>query len=138
MTVLSIKSSTHPLYTIKVILSYMEPATAQLTNNRFRLLEVDNFFILPVDMYMRVLITAYDVLHSWSVPSFGIKLDAVPGRLNSLNVKVKREGIAYGQCSELCGANHGFMPVAVKIVPISEYITVLKTTERMGNNIKNI
>jgi len=125
--IISTRNSVKPLYNIKVILSYMDPASSQLVNSKFRLLEVDNPFILPVGMHMRLLITGFDVLHSWAVPSFGIKLDAVPGRLNSLNIILKREGIAYGQCSELCGANHGFMPIAVRVVSVKEYISVLKT-----------
>jgi heme/copper-type cytochrome/quinol oxidase subunit 2 len=63
-----------------------------------------------------VLITSVDVLHSWAVPAFGIKMDAVPGRLNQVSLFIKREGVFYGQCSEICGVNHGFMPIAVKVV----------------------
>jgi len=126
-TILSKRNLNKPLYNIKITLSYMEPATSQLVNSKFRLLEVDNAFVLPTGMHVRLLITGFDVLHSWAVPSFGIKLDAVPGRLNSINIKLKREGVAYGQCSELCGANHGFMPIVVRVVSVKEYISVLKT-----------
>jgi len=124
---ISKRNKNYPLYNIKVILSYMDPVSSQLVNTKFRLLEVDNAFVLPVGMHVRLLITGFDVLHSWAVPSFGIKLDAVPGRLNSINLKLKCEGVAYGQCSELCGANHGFMPIAVRVVSVKEYISVLKT-----------
>lgn len=81
-----------------------------------RLLEVDNRLVLPVDTTVRVLVTSTDVLHAWAVPAFGVKIDTVPGRLNEVWVRATREGVFYGQCSELCGVNHGFMPIAVEIV----------------------
>ncbi len=81
-----------------------------------RLLATDNHVVVPVDTTIRVLVTADDVLHSWSVPSFGVKIDAVPGRLNETWFRVEREGMYYGQCSELCGVRHGFMPIAVEAV----------------------
>jgi len=86
-----------------------------------RLLQVDNPIVLPTDLHIRVIITSLDVIHSWSVPSFGVKCDAVPGRLNQVFVFLKREGVFYGQCSELCGVNHGFMPIVVKAVSMDEY-----------------
>lgn len=76
-----------------------------------RLLEVDNALIVPTNTYIRFLVTAVDVLHSWAVPSLGIKVDAVPGRLNQMFTFIKRPGEFYGQCSEICGVNHGFMPI---------------------------
>lgn len=78
-----------------------------------RLLEVDNRLYLPVETNVRVLITAADVLHAWAVPALGVKLDACPGRLNQTSLYIKRPGIFYGQCSEICGVNHGFMPIAL-------------------------
>jgi len=81
-----------------------------------RLLETDNHVVVPVDTNVRVLVTAADVLHAWAVPAFGVKKDAVPGRLNETWFRAKREGMFYGQCSELCGTNHGFMPIAVEVV----------------------
>lgn len=81
-----------------------------------RLLETDNRVVVPVDANVRVLVTAADVLHAWAMPAFGVKKDAVPGRLNEIWFRAKREGVYYGQCSELCGANHGFMPIAVEVV----------------------
>jgi cytochrome c oxidase subunit 2 len=81
-----------------------------------RLLEVDNRVVLPVDTNIRVLITAGDVIHSWAMPAFGIKDDAVPGRVNETWVRIDREGVYYGQCSEICGTNHGFMPIAIEAV----------------------
>jgi cytochrome c oxidase subunit 2 len=85
----------------------------ELKLGQLRLLEVDNVIVLPTDVHVRVLVTASDVLHSWAVPSLGVKVDAVPGRLSQANVFIKREGVFYGQCSEICGVNHGFMPIVV-------------------------
>lgn len=93
---------------------------------QFRLLEVDNRIIIPEKNHIRLLITASDVLHSWTIPSFGIKLDACPGRLNQTTLYVKRKGIFYGQCSELCGINHGFMPIVVEVVSLKNYLIWLK------------
>ncbi len=87
-----------------------------LEPGQLRLLEVDNRLVIPVDTNIRLLVTAGDVLHSWAVPAFGIKIDAVPGRLNETWVRVEREGVYYGQCSELCGVRHGYMPVTVEAV----------------------
>jgi len=95
--------------------SYMV-VTDDLVPGSFRLLEVDNRFVLPVFNYVRLLVNAADVLHSWAVPSLGIKVDACPGRLNQVNLFLNRTGIAYGQCSEICGVNHGFMPICVEVV----------------------
>jgi len=92
-----------------------------LTFGAFRLLEVDNRVILPVKTHIRLLVTAADVLHSWAVPSFGIKIDACPGRLSQASLFLKREGVFYGQCSEICGVNHGFMPIVVKAVSIKTF-----------------
>ncbi|KAN0036249.1 hypothetical protein ACTA71_009077 [Dictyostelium dimigraforme] len=93
-----------------------------LTEGQLRLLEVDNAMIVPVKTHIRLIITSGDVLHSWAVPSFGIKVDAVPGRLNQIGLYVKREGTFYGQCSELCGVDHGFMPIKVEAVKVGEYL----------------
>lgn len=71
-----------------------------------RLLEVDNSFVLPVYVKVRLLVSSFDVLHSWTVPSLGVKVDSIPGRLNQLNFTPNRLGVYYGQCSEICGANH--------------------------------
>lgn len=87
-----------------------------LEPGQLRLLEVDNRLVVPVDTNIRLLVTADDVLHSWAVPAFGIKIDAVPGRLNETWVRIEREGVYYGQCSELCGVRHGYMPVTVEAV----------------------
>jgi len=90
--------------------------TEDLPFGSLRLLEVDNRVILPTHTHVRLLITSSDVIHSWAVPSFGIKLDATPGRLSQTSVYVKRAGVFYGQCSEICGINHGFMPIVVRAV----------------------
>lgn len=84
-----------------------------LKKNQLRLLSVDNKLYLPVETNIRLLVTAADVIHSWAVPALGIKLDGCPGRLNQTSLYIKRPGTFYGQCSEICGVNHGFMPIAV-------------------------
>nr|YP_011007921.1 cytochrome oxidase subunit II [Aureophycus aleuticus]WBP69752.1 cytochrome oxidase subunit II [Aureophycus aleuticus] len=89
----------------------------------FRLLEVDNRLVVPTNTHIRVLVTSADVLHSWAVPSLGVKVDACPGRLNQVFLFIKREGVFYGQCSELCGVNHGFMPIVVQAVNQDDYLT---------------
>nr|AAL38116.1 cytochrome c oxidase subunit II [Kryptolebias marmoratus] len=100
--------------------SYMVP-TQDLTPGQFRLLDVDHRMVIPTESPVRVLITADDVLHSWAVPSLGIKMDAVPGRLNQTAFIVSRPGIYYGQCSEICGANHSFMPIVVEAIPLKHF-----------------
>jgi cytochrome c oxidase subunit 2 len=102
--------------------SYMI-AEDDLQPGLFRLLEVDNRVVLPVNTHIRVLVTAADVLHSWAVPSFGVKVDACPGRLNQTSMFIKRPGVFYGQCSEICGVNHGFMPIVVEGVELEDYVT---------------
>jgi cytochrome c oxidase subunit 2 len=102
--------------------SYMV-ATDDLTHGSFRLLEVDNRVALPINTHIRLLITSADVLHSWAVPSFGIKVDATPGRLSQAALFIKREGVYYGQCSEICGVNHGFMPIVVKGLSADNFVT---------------
>ncbi len=104
--------------------SYMI-STNDLEIGTFRLLEVDNRIVLPINTHIRLLITAADVLHSWAVPSFAIKVDACPGRLSQASLFIKREGVYYGQCSEICGVNHGFMPIVVKGVNVNSYIVWL-------------
>jgi heme/copper-type cytochrome/quinol oxidase subunit 2 len=93
-----------------------------LVEGHLRLLEVDERLMLPVEKQLRLFITASDVLHSWAVPSLGIKLDACPGRLNQIALFIKREGVYYGQCSEICGINHGFMPIVVEAVDVVQYL----------------
>ena len=104
--------------------SYMVP-TDSLEAGDLRLLEVDNRVVLPVDTLVRVVVTGADVIHSWAVPSLGVKIDAIPGRLNQTSLDINREGTYYGQCSELCGVNHAFMPIAVEGVSLEAYISWL-------------
>jgi len=77
--------------------------------------------VLPTNTHIRVLVTSADVIHSWAVPSFGIKVDGIPGRLNQTGLFIQREGVFYGQCSELCGVNHGFMPIVVEAVDYQDF-----------------
>lgn len=93
----------------------------QLKEGQPRLLATDNTIVLPVDTNIRVLVTAEDVLHSWAMPAFGVKMDAVPGRINETWMRIEKEGMYYGQCSELCGTRHGFMPIMIKAVSKDEY-----------------
>jgi cytochrome c oxidase subunit 2 len=95
--------------------------TEDLPFGSLRLLEVDNRVILPIKTHIRLLITSSDVIHSWAVPSFGIKLDATPGRLSQTSMYIKRIGVFYGQCSEICGINHGFMPIVVRAVRVRNF-----------------
>ena len=92
-----------------------------LKANQPRLLAVDNEVVVPVGKVVKVLITANDVLHAWALPSFGVKRDAVPGRINETWFKAEKVGTYYGQCSELCGIKHAFMPIAVRVVSEDEY-----------------
>lgn len=104
--------------------SYMVPED-ELIMGGSRLLEVDNSVILPIGAYIRVNVTSSDVLHSWAVPSLGIKIDAVPHRINTGLIYLQRTGIFYGQCSEICGVNHGFMPIVVQSLTIDEFMSRL-------------
>jgi cytochrome c oxidase subunit 2 len=89
-----------------------------IKEGQLRLLEVDNRVVVPVNTNIRLLLTATNVLHAWAVPAFGIKIDTVPGQVNETWVRVTREGTYFGQCSELCGVGHGYMPIAVDVVSI--------------------
>ncbi len=100
--------------------SYMI-ATKDLKENEPRLLAVDNELVVPVNKVVKVMITANDVLHAWALPSFGVKKDAVPGRINETWFKAEKVGTYYGQCSELCGIKHAFMPIEVRVVTEEEY-----------------
>ncbi|KAL2341716.1 hypothetical protein Fmac_009656 [Flemingia macrophylla] len=100
--------------------SYMIPES-DLELGQLRLLEVDNRVVVPAKTHLRFIITAADVLHSWAVPSLGVKCDAVPGRLNQISTFIQREGVYYGQCSEICGTNHAFMPIVVEAVSTNDY-----------------
>lgn len=101
--------------------SYMIPES-DLELGQFRLLDVDNKVIIPVDCHIRLIITGADVIHSFAVPSLGLKIDAVPGRLNQSSIIAERTGTFYGQCSEICGVWHGFMPIVVEAVSVQDYL----------------
>nr|ABY55950.1 cytochrome oxidase subunit II [Pterostichus melanarius]UPX88612.1 cytochrome c oxidase subunit II [Pterostichus melanarius] len=110
--------------------SYMTP-TNELENNNFRLLDVDNRIMLPFNTQVRVLVTATDVIHSWTIPALGVKIDATPGRLNQTNFFINRSGLFYGQCSEICGTNHSFMPIVIESVPTNTFV---KWISKMSEN----
>nr|QZK22080.1 cytochrome c oxidase subunit II [Amitermes sp. QLD_231]QZK22145.1 cytochrome c oxidase subunit II [Amitermes sp. QLD_257]QZK22158.1 cytochrome c oxidase subunit II [Amitermes sp. QLD_262] len=88
----------------------------------FRLLDTDNRIVLPMNSPIRLIVTAADVLHAWTVPSLGVKTDATPGRLNQVSFSINRPGLLYGQCSEICGANHSFMPIVIESVSTNQFI----------------
>jgi len=106
--------------------SYIVP-TSDLAPGEFRLLEVDNRVVLPINMEIRILVTGADVIHAWTVPALGVKVDAVPGRLNQLRFTINQPGVFYGQCSEICGANHSFIPISIESVNIKSFINWIKT-----------
>jgi len=101
--------------------SYIIPSN-ELDSSIFRLLDVDNRTLVPYNIHVRILISSADVLHAWTVPSLGVKADAVPGRLNQVKFIGQRPGIFFGQCSEICGANHSFMPIVIEIVSSSSFL----------------
>nr|ADL39923.1 cytochrome oxidase subunit 2 [Atheta bosnica] len=101
--------------------SYMIP-TNEMNNFNFRLLDVDNRIVIPYNSQIRMLVTAADVLHSWTIPSLSVKIDATPGRLNQINFFINRTGIFFGQCSEICGANHSFMPIVLESISPKYFI----------------
>nr|AMH84605.1 cytochrome c oxidase subunit II [Chrysomya megacephala] len=101
--------------------SYMIP-TNELSIDNFRLLDVDNRVVLPMNSQIRILVTAADVIHSWTIPALGVKVDGTPGRLNQTNFLINRPGLFYGQCSEICGANHSFMPIVIESIPVNYFI----------------
>nr|YP_010284535.1 cytochrome c oxidase subunit II [Allotraeus orientalis]UKQ56278.1 cytochrome c oxidase subunit 2 [Allotraeus orientalis] len=101
--------------------SYMVPLP-EMKNFNFRLLDVDNRTIVPFNSNIRMLITAADVIHSWTIPALGVKIDATPGRLNQTSFTINRSGLFFGQCSEICGANHSFMPIVIESISIKYFI----------------
>jgi len=102
--------------------SYMIPES-DLELGQLRLLEVDNRLVVPSETHIRFIVTGTDVIHDFAVPSLGLKIDAVPGRLNQTSALIDREGVFYGQCSEICGVWHGFMPIAVEAVKIYDFFS---------------
>ncbi len=105
-------------------------ADEDIKKGQIRLLETDNRIVIPVDTTIRIIVTADDVIHSWAVPAFGIKIDAVPGRLNETWVRVEKTGTYFGQCSELCGVGHGFMPIAVDVVSKKKFARWVRSARR--------
>nr|YP_009128940.1 cytochrome c oxidase subunit II [Chthamalus antennatus]AJT48114.1 cytochrome c oxidase subunit 2 [Chthamalus antennatus] len=108
--------------------SYMIPSK-DLDNSQFRLIEVDNRMVVPMNTYIRILVSSTDVIHSWTVPSLSVKADAVPGRLNQLTFLVNRPGLFFGQCSEICGANHSFMPIVVESISMNSFLNWINNYE---------
>nr|YP_010415472.1 cytochrome c oxidase subunit II [Atkinsoniella nigrita]USC52163.1 cytochrome c oxidase subunit II [Atkinsoniella nigrita] len=104
--------------------SYMKPIN-DLMLNEFRLLDTDNRIVLPYNINLRILVTSSDVIHSWTIPSLGIKIDASPGRINQGSMLINRPGLFFGQCSEICGANHSFMPIVMESVNLKSFISWL-------------
>ena len=104
--------------------SYIVPDT-DLEDGQLRLLEVDNRLVVPVDTHIRIVTSGADVIHDFAVPALGLKIDSVPGRLNQSSVIIQREGVFYGQCSELCGPYHGFIPIVVEALPLDKYLVWL-------------
>nr|AHV78306.1 cytochrome c oxidase subunit II [Lycodon ruhstrati] len=125
---LTIKATGHQWYwnyeysdNVKISFDSYMIQTKDLQHGSPRLLEVDHRMVLPAGLQTRIVVTAEDVLHSWTIPSLGVKVDAVPGRLNQLPLATSRVGIFYGQCSEICGANHSFMPIAMEATPLHHF-----------------
>nr|QLY90021.1 cytochrome c oxidase subunit 2 [Phaonia perdita] len=110
--------------------SYMIP-TNELPTNGFRLLDVDNRIIVPTNLQIRILVTAADVLHSWTIPALGVKVDGTPGRLNQTNFLINRPGLFFGQCSEICGANHSFMPIVIESISTNFFIKWISNNMNM-------
>ena len=110
---------------------------ADLKEGQPRLLAVDNEVVVPVGEVVRVVVTAADVIHNWAMPAFGTKMDAIPGRLNETWFKAERTGIYYGQCSELCGRDHAFMPIAVRVVEKAEFDAWVETAKTAGLDAAN-
>nr|WCZ71282.1 cytochrome c oxidase subunit II [Hylobitelus xiaoi] len=101
--------------------SYMIP-TNELESYNFRLLDVDNRLVIPFNTQIRIIVSSTDVIHSWAIPSLGVKIDATPGRLNQSNFNINRSGLLFGQCSEICGTNHSFMPIVIESIPLQYFL----------------
>nr|YP_010535482.1 cytochrome c oxidase subunit II [Alectorobius atacamensis]UYB78186.1 cytochrome c oxidase subunit II [Alectorobius atacamensis] len=105
--------------------SFMLPYES-MNQSSFRLLDVDNRLVVPFNSSLRLLVTSSDVIHSWTIPSLGVKVDAIPGRLNQISSQINRPGLFFGQCSEICGANHSFMPISMEITSIKNFFNWIK------------
>lgn len=115
--------------------SYIIPYN-EINSDGFRLLDVDNRTIIPINLQIRILVTAADVLHSWTVPALGVKVDATPGRLNQTNFFLNRPGLFFGQCSEICGANHRFIPIVIERTNINSFISWIKNSLNSSDDWK--
>nr|QAT19772.1 cytochrome c oxidase subunit 2 [Eucryptorrhynchus scrobiculatus]UFP90420.1 cytochrome c oxidase subunit II [Eucryptorrhynchus scrobiculatus] len=107
--------------------SYMIPSN-ELKLFNFRLLDVDNRMILPFNTQIRIIVTSLDVIHSWTIPSMGVKIDGTPGRLNQSNFNMNRTGLFFGQCSEICGSNHSFMPIVIESISSNNFINWINSS----------
>nr|YP_010839103.1 cytochrome c oxidase subunit II [Raivuna sinica]WGG26900.1 cytochrome c oxidase subunit 2 [Raivuna sinica] len=103
--------------------SYMKPMNEK---NNFRLIEVDNRMTIPFSTQTRLIVTSSDVIHSWTIPAAGVKMDAVPGRLNQMSMIIKKPGLFFGQCSEICGTNHSFMPITLESINMKQFMKWIK------------
>nr|AGR28003.1 cytochrome c oxidase subunit II [Mecinus peterharrisi]AGR28004.1 cytochrome c oxidase subunit II [Mecinus peterharrisi]AGR28005.1 cytochrome c oxidase subunit II [Mecinus peterharrisi]AGR28006.1 cytochrome c oxidase subunit II [Mecinus peterharrisi]AGR28007.1 cytochrome c oxidase subunit II [Mecinus peterharrisi] len=101
--------------------SYMIPDNTYNESN-FRLLDVDSRMVIPYNSQIRIIVSSMDVIHSWTIPSLGVKIDATPGRLNQTNFNINRTSLFFGQCSEICGANHSFMPIVIESISPNKFI----------------
>lgn len=115
--------------------AYIIP-TNSLDPGMFRLLDVDNRTVVPLQTHIRILVSSADVLHAWAIPSLGVKLDAVPGRLNQAKFIAQRPGLYYGQCSEICGANHRFMPIVMEVITATGFINWVISSQEYFNSLK--
>lgn len=118
--------------------SYIIP-TNEIEAFNFRLLDVDNRIVVPFNSQIRLLVTSADVIHSWTIPSLGVKIDATPGRLNQVRFSTNRSGLFFGQCSEICGANHRFIPIVLERISINYFIKWIHyMTEISLDNLKQV
>jgi len=109
-----------------------------LQADTFRLLDTDNRIVLPINSPVRLIVTAADVLHSWTVPRLGVKTDATPGRLNQVRFSINRPGLLYGQCSEICGANHRFIPIVIERVSTNQFINWVSKIRESSDDWKQV
>ena len=117
--------------------SYIIPIN-EIRPSSFRLLDVDNRVIIPINTQIRVLISATDVIHSWTVPALGVKADGIPGRLNQVRFNARRPGLFYGQCSEICGANHRFIPIVVERTSTKSFLNWTTLNQVNSSNDRNV
>lgn len=108
-------------FDFKIFDSYISEDISRI----FRMLDVDNCLVVPYNSNIRMIISGADVIHSWTIPSLGVKADAIPGRLNQLLINFNRVGLFYGECSEICGANHSFIPIVIIVLPRNEYLNII-------------